>query len=510
MNNNISAQIFKTKSVSVFQNGIAFFHKNSQVDASTGRVKLDELPVGTSAQKDYKLLPPDLKDVMPVIFGSVWFSSTANLLRRITVLREVVKTEVASMTLTEILSHNKDKTIQLTLKNDPSPYSGKIVSLQDGVLLVRLDKGWKQIGIETIDYFDFEENPNLFRETMVYKKNIQLDFEKRQNSVPIDLLYFQKGISWLPNYHLLLLGDNKARLSLKANVLNDAEDLTEATVNFVLGIPSFSNMEEPLFSSQTMEHFLNDLERNMRSRSSSYVRDRIERARATVNTHSRGDYTEDNPDAAVELSEEDLFFYKKENLNLPKGGRMLIHLLETDISYEDLYSVRLSKDFGRNGKISNNTVWHSLKFKNESGFPLPTGSIAFVKNQNGQMSPISQNRLGFVPVNLWARVKMTQVPDIVVFSFEEIIDRQEKTDQIREWIIIQATIEASNFKKKEITVEIEREMKGELLESDSPWTKNYSGVATLSTQNQKNEGIWVLKLKPGEQKKITYSYKLYV
>jgi len=68
---------------------------------------------------------------MPIIFGSVWFSSAA-LLRRITVLREVVKTQVASMTLTEILSHNKDKTIQLTLKIDSSPYSGKIVSLQDG------------------------------------------------------------------------------------------------------------------------------------------------------------------------------------------------------------------------------------------------------------------------------------------------------------------------------------------------------------------------------------------
>jgi hypothetical protein len=501
MNETTFVQHFQAKRVSVYQNGIAFFHKRGQVDASNGRVELDELPIGMSAQKD-KTGP------VQVLFGTVQFSSPANPLLRITVFTEGVETQAPSTSLSEILSHNLDKSIQFTLKKDPLPYSGKIVSVQDGALLIKMDKGWKQIAVEAIDYLDFTESPNLFCKKVFPKTNIHLDFEHRQKSMPLDLLYFQKGLSWVPNYHFELLGDQIARLSLKANVFNDAEDLNEVAVNFVMGIPSFANIRDPLFSGQSQEDFLDDLESPPRYRPPRYSAP-MERERGSMNYSTSDDSAQDGPDTANNLSNEDQFFYTKEELSLPKGGRMLIHLLETDISYEDHYSTQLTPGYNRSRtkKLHSNTVWHSLKFRNESGLPLPSGSVTFIKNKNGEMSPISQNELSFVPADLMASVKMTQVPDISVFDQETDTDVKSQEHKNRTVVNVEAIIEVSNFKKKKITLEIRRKIVGELLGSDFPWTKSYPEAE--NALNQSNEVSWLLALKPGEHKKITYSYQFF-
>jgi len=508
MTNNTSAQHLSTQQISLFQNGIAFFHKTGKVDASTGQVRLEELPIGTSAQRNDLSGIRRMTDGFMVLFGSAWFFSAANPLLRTAVFDEEVETQVAAASLTEILQNNLDKSVRLTLKNDASPYSGKIVSLTDGSLLLKMEKGWKQIALEAIDYLDFAEDPNLFRKSVTQKTILQLDFAKAQKALPIDLIYVQKGIGWVPVYQLQLLGNNQARLRLKANLINDAEDLQGVRVNFVLGVPSFFDLQEPLFSSQSLNDFLQDLRNRPRpvKLNNDFTKSIIQHARVAVNASPR----EGNQDASGGLSDEDQFFYQAENVSLPKGGRMLIHLLETDISYEDIYSARLDKEKKRFSTTTVNTVWHSLKFKNASGLPLPTGAISFVKDENGVQQPIGQNRLDFVPAGLLARIKMSQVPDAFVFDHEKIIDREEKAGQKLKSVTVEATIEAGNFKKKAITLEIEREIAGKLLSSDSPWTTSEPDAGQPGNANQSREVRWVLSLQPGEQKKITYSYSMHL
>lgn len=501
---------FHTKRISIFKNGIAFFHKNGEVDASGGQVKFDELPIGGFNNRNDEPVHPRDRDFPSVIFGSVWFSSTTNPLLRTSVFSEEAETQEALLTLTDLFSHNLRKTIDFSLKNDPSSYAGKIMSMQDGVLLIRMNTGWKQVAIEALDRFDFEDQPNLYRNKVAKKTVLQLDFAQSQKVAPIDLMYFQKGLSWLPNYHVQLLGNHKARISLKANVFNEVEDLKDVAVNFVLGIPSFSDIQEPLFSGQSLRSFMSDLARNPRSSSSHYTDSVMTQVRASANYQVSEDPFLHDPDTEGEMSDEDLFFYTKENLTLPRGGRMLIHLLETDISYDDSYSVRLDKDlrtYGRQSHRSSNTVWHSLTFKNESGLPLPTGAISFVKDENGSKYPISQNHLDFVPAGLLAKVKMTEVPDIVVMDDEKVKDTQQNGQDEWKLLTIEGVVEVSNFKKKEITLEIERAVAGELLESDTPWTKGHAGRQNLNSPNQSNEVNWVLSLQPGEKKTITYRYK---
>ena len=93
---------------------------------------------------------------------------------------------------------------------------------------------------------------------------------------------------------------------------------------------------------------------------------------------------------------------------------------------------------------------------------------------------------------------------------EKIKDTQQHGQNEGKWLTLEAIVEVSNFKRKTISLEIEREVSGELLESDVPWTKDPASSQNLNSPNQGNLVSWVLSLQPGEKRTITYRYKLFV
>ena len=132
---------FHTKRISIFKNGIAFFHKNGEVDASGGQVKLDDLPIGSLTQKNDVPGQSRVRDSASVIFGSVWFSSPSNPVLSTSIFSHEVERQDTLLTLKDLLAHNLERTIGFTLKNDPASYSGKIMSIQEGMVLIRMKKG---------------------------------------------------------------------------------------------------------------------------------------------------------------------------------------------------------------------------------------------------------------------------------------------------------------------------------------------------------------------------------
>ena len=506
----LQAQDFKTKSISLFKNGMVFFHKTGKVNTSKGTLKLEGLPIASApnatptnafARNNYNGSP------VPVLFGSVWFEAKGNQILQTRVFEERQEQENPITDPAQLIQNNLNKTLTFRLKDDPVDYSGTILSVNGNNVFLRMEQGWKQVLLSQIDYFDIE-TPTLSTTAPMMKKVISLDFEKAIKEQELGLMYMQRGISWTPNYYLVITGDKKAKLSLKANVMNDIEDLVAVDFNFVLGIPSFqfSYMQDPLFSSQRLVDFLNSL--NSRSDNRSFMTNAITTQRARVIRDINPFNASDNMQV---LEDEDLFFYKKTKLSLPKGGRMLVHLLETNIEYEDIYSVLLSKGFGGTNQDEGqrNKVWHSLKFENNSGYPLTTGSIFFLKQEGEVRSPISQNQLDFVPTGQMAKVKMTQVPDISVLDSEKEIDRQRDVRNYWDLVTVEATVEVGNFKKHTVNLEVEREITGELIETDHPW-ETYPITRNLNADNQVNFTSWTFELKPGEKKKITYRYKVYV
>ena len=73
---------------------------------------------------------------------------------------------------------------------------------------------------------------------------------------------------------------------------------------------------------------------------------------------------------------------------------------------------------------------------------------------------------------------------------------------------VEGQVYAVNYKKEPGTLKIRRNIEGAPLSSEQKWTSAQE-QATLRV-NPSFEVEWVIELKPGEEKKWKYAYKVYV
>src|SRR4029078_9146173 len=75
-----------------------------------------------------------------------------------------------------------------------------------------------------------------------------------EKTAEVGMAYVQKGIRWIPNYRVEMDGKGKAVVKLQATLLNELTDLKDATVNLVVGVPSFYFKEtaDPIALSQAV------------------------------------------------------------------------------------------------------------------------------------------------------------------------------------------------------------------------------------------------------------------
>jgi len=277
---------------------------------------------------------------------------------------------------------------------------------------------------------------------------------------------------------LQILGNQKAKLSLKGNLVNDLEDLNDVEVNFVVGVPSFKyrNVQDPVASWMHFQGLLNAINQAENRQQTDYI------VRFDPETYEE-QIVAKNSTADVEgLRNEDLFFYQKKKLSLEKDSRVLINLFEAEIEYKDVYTVVLKRNeesrnrYGNNSKEGKrNIVWHSLIFDNKTNYPLTAGSVFFLKKEGDSNLPISQNEIEHTPSKATVDVKMAVATDIVVMDADKEIKRDENAR----------------------------------MKSDLGW-ETISLTTQLNSRNPHNKATWEFELKAGETKKITYTYQVYV
>jgi hypothetical protein len=133
-------------------------------------------------------------------------------------------------------------------------------------------------------------------------------------------------------------------------------------------------------------------------------------------------------------------------------------------------------------------------------------------NQNGTLFPISQDKLNYTPSGVNCKVRMAQTPEIKVTHNEGDIERKENSRRFfnRDYneVIVEGEICVANYKDKTIKMKVLRDIEGELVSSQKTWT-NKQEQATLRV-NPSYQVSWEMELKPGEEQKWKYQYKVYV
>ncbi len=511
----------QTQFVTAFKNGDAFMVKKEVIDASKGFYELKTIPKAT--------------------FGSLWFNASNNSIKTIqTSQKEVVSKDVA-ISFNDILVSSINKKVKIYC--DKNVFEGKLVSVTpsetpkmifipddsreivanpEKMVMLNTD-GSKHIFLKMKDITFIETHEKTEVETKGMQKVIRIDFTQRNSSQPIETMYLSKGISWFPNYQLQIIDKNKAKLVLSAQLLNDAEDLQNAQMNFAVGIANFlyDNAPSPLVSDLSLDNFLSQLS----GASSSGNRYNTLRNDNFANISQNTNYSSSSRETAIVMNDgqqgEDLFFYPASNINLKKGERATYPLFETQIDYENIYCVILNPNLEnnsysyRNNEITTriNLVQHSLQFQNQTKQPFTTGSVFITQKTAGVDRIVSQDRLNYTPTGGTTEVKLSLSSDILVKYVEKIIDEKVNFKKINSYnynlITVEGKIEVKNYKNIAVKVQIKREVIGEMLKTNIDW-KTTKKIDMYNVLNNRNDVEWKVDLEAGKSKEITYTYQIYV
>jgi len=221
--------------------------------------------------------------------------------------------------------------------------------------------------------------------------------------------------------------------------------------------------------------------------------------------------------------EEDLFLYSRSGVTLAKGERASYNVFSGSVSYEHIYQweVQDTPRVDAYGNISNyqaaqgsdqaarNNIWHALRVKNTTKFPW-TSAPALV---NSGTKPVSQDTLPYTPKGAVSNLKLTIATDIRSSHDEREVARQQSVLRRRGYnydeVTVEGTLTVKNYKSKEVRLSIGKTLRGSV-ESQTDGGKAEKLGEAISVDNPMSRLTWEITLKPGEERSITYRYKVWV
>ncbi len=491
-----------------FKNGSAFCIRKMQVQAPEGFYLLKEMPQAT--------------------FGTMWFDAPSNAVRSVVSTQEDVSQSVAPTTLAQMLKANIGKKMTLVLQENAKSVEGTLVNLENNLLTFKtLQNNWLSLTADQVRMCEFHEQPNTSYEEKNKSKVLRIEFAKKAKEQSLEMMYLQKGISWAPNYLIDLSSETEAKLTLRAAVFNDVEDLENAQINFVVGVPNFAYdyLNSPLSSSEKGISFLQRL--NNQSNQSYTHHGSVSRADISrqsmsnsysVNFGSQEDDLPATSTAQEGEKAEDFFFYNAQNINLKKDGRAYYDVLQAVISYQHLYEVKLpsnqQNDYSRElSSQPHNEVWHSIRLTNNTKLPWTTGTALITKTIENIEKPLSQDKLSYTPIGGKQQIRLTIAPDISVKDSERELERKTdiklKDGEYYDLVTVNARIEIKNYKDKEVKLNIERLITGTTVSCSHTW-KVENIFSIYQGHNPQNKASWEVELKAGASTEINYQYKIYL
>lgn len=503
---------FETKTVAIFKNNAAFFMKEAIIKPK---------------DKQHFI---DLAKMPRASFGTFWLSSK-DLLHLSSYPKEFLT--YRTLTIDNLPKHNYDllkknvgRNATIYISSEES-FKGKIQGVSDKLAILEQENGeWLNLPVDIVKWVLLDGKPNGFEPTTkqdtikTMKDVVTLAFTNNE-SQNVELIYFQNGLGWTPIYKIELLSENKAKMTLQAAVVNNAEDLKNTNINFVVGFPNikYFNTLDILFNSANFAQILNSGNNNMvqfddRARRGSSV------AYEEFSLEDVGIAEEANPSIKGE-AEEDLYFYSLKNISLPKGGKGYYSIFETEIPYQHLYEVRLNNN--HNGYYTykatdfndafRNKVWHTIKLENKSENAWTSGPAMVVKRDKNVLRPISQDDLNYTSISGKTALQLTVSPDVSVKDTEKEMDRvvyQKQVDNYYYDIVkVKGEIKLQNYKAEEIRLNVKKEIVGNLKTSTPTWL-TATRVNTNTSYNKTNDVCWELTLKAGEKMVVEYEYEVYV
>ena len=491
----LKGQQLKTTSISIFDNGTSFYIKSGYVNSEFGHLLLTE------------------KDMPKALYGTLWFNTTN--IKNVSSYSDTIKKSIISKSLKDLIITNNEKKVSLILLdnvviegllyvpiNKNNPEEGIYNNLIN-FIGIHTDEGeYRYLNIKDVKQIKFLEEPNYYKSEYNIAKVLDIEFNNSMSKNNIEMMYLQNGLNWNPNYLLTLKSDKSAEIKFRAEISNRSEDIINTPINLVVGQPNF------VFGSKLSDivSFLGAIEpsrNNSIAMRSSYMADELSIVSNDSEIEER-DYTTNN----------DMYFYKVNDVNLSKGSSALYDVFTKKIEIEHIYKSVLPQNNTYNIRYYNNqfqnqTITHYVELINKTTHPWVEGSIFIVNEENNVITPLAQEKLDYTAINNSNCVKISTTKDIAVSLKESIINQSDYLvgKQHYHELLIEGTLTVENFKNDDVKMELNKSIIGTLINSSVEWQKN---IGSISQLNYSNNVQWEIELNKKSTKEIKYSYKVYI
>ena len=515
----------RLKRVALFKNGLGFFVREGTLTPDHSAAV-----VGPFAAPSH---------------GTFWVTAPSRSGFLGAVARKATGTEeIPARDLVELLRGNVGRPVAIWLSDDPeSTLAGKLIAFAPNrpqwrpepyaigggqpsdlmpppgpgnFALIETDDGIVAINPYRIARIDFPEgNPSTAFSRSVERVELEASFSSPSAGDWLSVSYLARGLTWAPSYLIDITEPKQARLTAKALIINEAEDLAKTPVDLITGFPNleFANIMSPIGMKQDLNSFLQSLASGVsRAELASVITQNV----AFMGGEMRGGSSPvpDYGDAAAGQAAADLFFYPIEAVTLGRGETGYYPLFTESVPYSEFYEWKIPDAIGAEGRYrpqrgeepeQPEIVWHSLRMTNQTTTPWTTAPAQLTKD--GQI--IGQDTLHYTAPKAETVVKITHAVGVKAEQAEIEVSRDRENVKFYgdyfDRVTIEGTLRLTNFKDEPISIEITKTLSGEV-EQTAPKAEDTTLARGLKAMNPVHELIWKLDLKPGKSHEITYTY----
>jgi hypothetical protein len=332
----------------------------------------------------------------------------------------------------------------------------------------------------------------------------------------VALRYLTHGLAWAPSYRIDITDPKTLALEQNAVIRNELADLTDAEVRLISGFPSvqYAHVRSLLAARTNWATFFSELS----NREWQYA-DATSNSVATQ--QSIGNFRHHNPGlGAIPTGEGvDLHYQPIGKRTLAEGDTLALSVAKGKAEYERIveWLIQDTRDeYGRHTgreRGDDDSPWDALKFKNPLTFPMTTGPATVTANGsfNGQRTSYWVNA---------GEETVLRVEKALSVRTRAIETEQQKADGSGRdfiWIggrqyrrtTVEGELAVSNHRKESVSMVIRRRFSGELVAAEGNPTTSLREEGVFSI-NKRNEMVWTMALKGGEEKKLKYSYTVLV
>ena len=526
----------RIEKVSLFKNGLGFFHAGATLPTNAKTIRFGQLPVAS--------------------FGTFWvaYPQDLNLDRLVTSLEDVEE-KIPVQNIGQLLAANVGR--RVTIHTDQDKIAGKVISgaaepeppqppspyfmdvrrpsdrygrnMRSGppgnLVLIGTDKGIVALNVGSIVRADFEPGDTMHSiATKAKRPSMRMELERPSNGEQVAVSYLAHGVTWAPSYLIDLSDPETAQFSAHALIVNELADFNEVQLELVTGFPNikFGEILSPVAMSQGLDGFLNALasgsSEGRHGHGGMLAQQRVVMSNYAMDASFPSAPVPAYSTAAEGTVSEDLFLYPVKNFTLAKGETAWAPLFTAQMPYQHIYTWSIADTLDADeryrreqssGPTPAEEVWHTCRLVNSLKMPLTTAATEFVKG--GAFT--GQDICYYTAPGAETTIRINRALNVMANEAEMEISRHRNSTTFNgrqyDLVKVKGELKIQSRLDNPIDVEIVKELSGSVLEYE-PDAKDVPTAKGLKQINTRHVLTWQIELKPREERKLSYTYEVYI